>query len=157
MQPLLSAVDLQQPMPERIHSTGSVVNKAALTSATFAALAKEDIAPEDVFFHKYMTLESVKRRAAANRAKKRAQAKQKARKEGDSEDVLPDDESSSEASEGHGASDGSESYDSAEIDAFLDTEEHLEVRKLQSVCSVPGRTGGFVRFRRLLPYLLASV
>jgi hypothetical protein len=107
-------------------STGGEASKGALTSATFAALAQENIAPEDVFFHKYMTLDSVKQRAAANRARKKAQAKQKARtKEADGEDVLPDDESSSE---GDGASEGGDSFDSTEVDAFLDTEEQLEVR-----------------------------
>ena len=100
----------------------ATTSHAALGSAAFAALAVEDVAPEDVLFHKVMTLASVRRRAAANRARKKAKkAKQKGSDDG--EDVLPDDDSSS-------GEDGAASDDSAAEDAFLDGEETLLVRPL---------------------------
>jgi hypothetical protein len=96
--------------------------RAALGSAAFSSLAIEDIAPEDVFFHKFMTLDTVRRRAAANRAKRKGKAAKKRAEEGE-DGVLPD-ETSSDEEEGVG---GGEDDNSAAEDAFLDGEEALLV------------------------------
>lgn len=97
----------------------------APASATLDALAQRDIAPEDVFFHKFMTLDSVKKRAAANRSKRKSKAAAKKAKEDDG-DALPDGSSSDEDADGD-AQDGSGS--DAE-DAFLDAAEAIEVRSV---------------------------
>ena len=95
---------------------------AAPTSATLQALAQRELAPEDVFFHKFMTLDSVKQRAAANRSKRKSKAAaKKAQQEGG--DVLPD-ESSSDEEAGGGEAAGE---DSDAEDAFLDAAEAIEV------------------------------
>jgi hypothetical protein len=110
-------VSVMQPMA----APTAPASTAAAQSASFDALAAEQVAPEDVFFHKFMTLDSVRRRAAVNRAKRKGK---KARKQSeDGEGVLPDDSSS----------EGSDGDDSDAEDAFMDAIETMDVRLVHSL------------------------
>jgi hypothetical protein len=85
-------------------------------SLAFSALGEGDVSAEDVFFHKYFTMERVTARRA-EAARKKA-VKRKRKKGEDDEDDLGD----------VGESEGSEEDDSAAEDDFLEGLEAMEVR-----------------------------
>ncbi|KAJ9505795.1 hypothetical protein QJQ45_006511 [Haematococcus lacustris] len=109
MQPITAADPELHPQTE----LGSVANarpsSAGPGSEAFAALAESQVQPDDVFFHRFYTLQTVKaRRAAAKTAKAAKRAKQG---KGSDDDASSDD----------GKELGSE--DEAEADALLEKEE----------------------------------
>ncbi|KAL6757303.1 CBF/Mak21 family-domain-containing protein [Haematococcus lacustris] len=109
MQPITAADPELHPQTE-LGSVGSArPSSAGPGSEAFAALAESQVQPDEVFFHRFYTLQTVKaRRAAAKTAKAAKRAKQG---KGSDDDASSDD----------GKELGSE--DEAEADALLEKEE----------------------------------
>lgn len=87
-----------------------------LGSDVFAALAETQVKPDEVFFHRFYTLQAVKARREAARAAKQARKEKKAAGEAGS-----DDEASSSGDEGFGVA--GDDLPEDEVDAFLEKEE----------------------------------
>lgn len=110
MQPV-SQIDLDS--KDKAHAPAAPALSQGPGSLAFAALAEADVAAEDVFFHRYFTMERVKqRRAAAARTralKRKAKKKECSSDDEDGVDIGEDDDSVAE-------------------DRFLDDIEDLPVR-----------------------------
>lgn len=119
MQPVTAVVSPEEPTSAAAASrTGP---SQAPGSTAFAALAEADVAAEDVFFHRYFTMDRVKQRRAAA-ARTRALKRKAKKKTGSGSDVDSEDDVV-------GEEDGS-----AAEDDFLDGLEQLPV--CSSTCCV---------------------
>eukprot|EP00892_Ulva_mutabilis_P000964 jgi/Ulvmu1/10869/UM007_0043.1 len=102
-------------LPEHLaapDAAGEAARPQAPGSQAFAALAEANVAAEDVFFHRYFTMERVKERRAAAARTRALKRKAKKRDEGSDEEL--DDEGS-----------GAEEDGSAAEDDFLDDLEEM--------------------------------